>query len=418
MNKKIFSVTKFFIFFLWLSLMALAALLNKDFVFQNSILAVLTYSSFLLFLMLPSKQLAGKELLRKMLKLNLIVISVEIFWGFMQGLLSFLKKGSFDLSAGDAVDGTIHPALSSASDFSNVMFTANLIFSLIFILPFFQDLKTRQKALVILGGFVVIMASVMHLILFSAAALLACYIFFQPNYFKWNFKRIFAAVVVVGLPVLFVVNFMAANFSLISFYVKRIALGDNPKSQVVIRLFTEAAEEYPQLHITGLGPGQFSSRASLIGSGMYFGSPKAPKKLLFLDPSPTEPFKEHILDLWLWVTNLPYAAGSTRAPFSSWISFYSEFGGVTFVILLLTVLFLLIKVKVISSKKERGKMAFALGTGIVLLFLMGAQENYWEVPQAIMIGLLFIKVLYANVVYGNEAVTLEKTNTTNHDQAS
>jgi hypothetical protein len=48
-------------------------------------------------------------------------------------------------------------------------------------------------------------------------------------------------------------------------------------------------------------------------------------------------------------------------------------------------------------------MAISVGTGSVFLLLLGFQENYWEVSQAIFVGCMLLKVLYANVVYATEA---------------
>ena len=38
--------------------------------------------------------------------------------------------------------------------------------------------------------------------------------------------------------------------------------------------------------------------------------------------------------------------------------------------------------------------------GVMLFGALGLQENYWEVPQAVLIGLMLIKLLYANLMDG------------------
>jgi hypothetical protein len=52
-------------------------------------------------------------------------------------------------------------------------------------------------------------------------------------------------------------------------------------------------------------------------------------------------------------------------------------------------------------------MAAATGTGIVLLALLGVQENYWETPQAILIGAILLKAMYAQLVYGVDRRTVD-----------
>jgi len=409
-REKLFSVSKLLFLCVWLAMMGLSMLYNNDFVIQNAILAFFTYSSFYIFLFLPTEQLASKVLITKMVKLTFVFLALEAVVGFVQGLNSFLRNKTFDLSAGDAVDGTIHISLASASDFSNVMFAVNLAFCLIFIMPFFSSFSRKKRVFVLLGLFVLIMTSVMHLLVFAAIAITISYLIFNPGYIKLNLKKIIAISIIIAFPVILVANMLATNIGQVPYFLNKILEGGTPKSQVVIRLFTEASVEYPQVHYIGLGPGQFSSRASLIGTGMYFGSPSNPRKLPLLEPIASEPFEKYILDLWLWVTNLPFAAGSTMAPFASWISFYSEFGSISFVLLILALIFILFRIRAKSNSLEKKRIAFAFGTALLLLFLLGAQENYWEVPQAIFVGLLLLKVFYGLIAHSKPSSGLLQLN--------
>ena len=36
--------------------------------------------------------------------------------------------------------------------------------------------------------------------------------------------------------------------------------------------------------------------------------------------------------------------------------------------------------------------------GVMLFGALGLEENYWEVPQAVLVGLMLIKLLYANLM--------------------
>ena len=395
LGKKLFSISKIFVMNIWLVIIGISILANNDFVIQNAFLAFLTYSSFLLFLVIPAQELASPELFRKMLKLTFIVAAIEACWGFVQGMYSYYKNKSFDLSTGDAVDGTIHPALSHTPSMANVMFAINLALALIFLIPFIYQLSNKKRIFIGLAVFTLILTSVMHVLVFTVIAIGLAYLIFNPGYIKFTFKKIVTLAVVVSFPIIVTVNLLSSNVTLISHYFDRIINGDLPKSQVIIRLIDEVPQEYPAVHFIGLGPGQFSSRAALISTGLYFGSPANPKSLPFLTPEVSEPLDNYIMDLWLWVSSLPYAAGSTLLPFASWISFYAEFGMIGFFALLATIatVFLLVRTRADSILKRR--MAFAFGAAVILLFLLGAQDNYWEVPQAIFIGLMLIKVSYA-----------------------
>jgi hypothetical protein len=46
-------------------------------------------------------------------------------------------------------------------------------------------------------------------------------------------------------------------------------------------------------------------------------------------------------------------------------------------------------------------MAVAAGAGLIFLLLLGLQENYWEVPQAIFVGVLLNQVMLANLLHGS-----------------
>jgi len=395
LERKLFSVSKIFVINIWLVVVGISVLANTDFVMQNALLALLTYSSFLLFLVIPSRALASPELFRKMLKLTLIMVIIEGCWGFVQGMYSFYRNKTFDVSTGDAVDGTIHPALSHTASLANVMFAINLALALIFLIPFLYQLSNKKRIFVALAVVTLIMTSVMHVLVFAVIAIGAAYIIFNPGYIKFSFKKIVALLVVVSFPVIVTVNLLSSNVTLISHYFEKITNGDIPKTQVVLRLINEVPQEYPAVHYVGVGPGQFSSRAGLISTGLYFGSPANPKSLPLLTPKVAKPLDNYIMDLWLWVSSLPYAAGSTLLPFASWISFYAEFGMFGFFVLLasLTIALLLVRSRANTLMKRR--MAFSFGAAVTLLFLLGVQDNYWEVPQAIFIGLMLIKVAYS-----------------------
>jgi O-antigen ligase len=93
--------------------------------------------------------------------------------------------------------------------------------------------------------------------------------------------------------------------------------------------------------------------------------------------------------------------GSTQQPFSSFMSVYTELGFLGLACVLIAVMRILRRVQRAARNDEQQRLPALLFTaGVTFLVLLGLQENYWEAPQAIFIGLLLLKVLYANIVHG------------------
>jgi hypothetical protein len=180
---------------------------------------------------------------------------------------------------------------------------------------------------------------------------------------------------------------------------------ENPKTILLMRLLQEIPMEYPLLPFVGLGPGQFSSRASLIASGYYLGGLQNPQPPPFLQPVLSPALNRYVLDLWFGLRNWPGSAGSTLRPFSSWLSVYSEFGLIGCIGIVLLFFGILIHVKYQVRNNAEKIIAFSIGSGVGLLFLLGIQENYWEVPQAILVGCMTMKVLYAILISHKQLVS-------------
>jgi len=165
--------------------------------------------------------------------------------------------------------------------------------------------------------------------------------------------------------------------------------------------------EYPWLPIVGIGTGQFSSRAGLIGTGMYFGSPANPRSIPLLPEGMSEPFRLFVFDLWLSLyfdqqgnyVHVMNNTSSTYKPYFSWLSVYVEWGGIVAFVILAIIGRMLWKIHRYASTPERRLNAVAISAEIIFLFLLGAQENYWEVPQAIFVGLILLKIQYGNFIY-------------------
>lgn len=381
-------------FFVWGVIISSYVILIPGFVIHSAILAVITYSSFLVILVIPGRFIASRDLLNRIITWARWIVIIEALVGITQGLFGFMQTRSFDVSNGDFVEGTIHPALASELSLSNPMFAINMAFLLIAILP---DLILRRKGYVAvsLGAVSLILASVLHVLLMLAAAgLLALFLFWPVS-----LRRRTTYLVGAGLLIAMIMAFFAlrTNFSTADGFARQLLSGESYRSIAVQRAVTEIPRDFPLLPLVGLGPGQFSSRAGLIGTGMYFGGPNNPRPLPLIPKGMSRAFEENTLDLWLEIANLSaggISLGSTHQPFLSWLSVYVEWGILIFAIILFLVLLVLVRVRLVVHSYSQRILATSFGTGVLLIFFLGMQENYWEVPQAILVGLLILKVQY------------------------
>jgi len=171
---------------------------------------------------------------------------------------------------------------------------------------------------------------------------------------------------------------------------------------MIQRVFDEMPQEYPAMTLFGLGPGQFSSRASLISTNLYIGGITDPRTLPFLEEQASAPAKDYLLDLWL--DSEKGGNGSTTRPFFSWMSVYTEFGAPICLAIIAYSWILLKRLKIASQCSEFGWRATATAMGLMFFLLLGFQENYWEVPQAIFVGLMVLKVMYSELRFGTPAL--------------
>ncbi len=320
-------------------------------------------------------------------------------WGIVQGIASFARRGTFDGATGDAVAGTIRP-FAVTPDFSNPMFAVNVVFLLILLFP---SLIAQRKGILAFGfgSLSLILASVLHVLLFLTVAVVIGFAFYAPRFFLHK-RGCVTLIAAAGLGVL-AVNLLSSNFGTLGIFARYTLEGRTIRAQVVTDAFTEIPREYIWQPFIGFGPGQFSSRASLIGTGLYFGSPEDPRIIPFLPQEMSQPFRETILDLWLSTPRDGINNSSTSKPYFSWLSVYSEWGMLGVIVFMIGgvgVLFRLRRLCRLSASPYNRLVAWSLATSVMFLFLLGVQENYWEVPQAILVGILLMKVQYANLANG------------------
>jgi len=381
-----------------LAILLISYLVSRSYILTGGVLAVVTYGTFFFLAVVPVECLADKKLLEDMSGLIRKVLLLEAIVGIVQGLAAAYQSGSFDAANGDAVEGTIHLSFTPDDAFGNPMFAANLCFMLLALLP---GLVAKRRSLylpVVLGIIAFVLASVMHTIIFLAVSIvLALCLFRPPIPAAIGKSHLFA----IGLLVpLLTIALLIGNLGSLPYFGSLFVAGELPKGEIIRRAIVEMPDEYPAMPYVGLGAGQFSSRASLIATGLYLGGIDDPKTVPFLKAQVSKSVEDYLYDLWVVSSESgPFGGGSTVRPYFSWISVYTEFGALAFLGICGYVAVLLIRLKRRALSGEQKWQAVSAGSALVLFFLLGFQENYWEVPQAILIGLMFVQVMYANAVY-------------------
>lgn len=376
-------------------------LVNSQYVIIGGLLAAVTYGTLLFLFITPVESLADPRTLERMTSLVSKVLFIEGCFGILQAIVAAWQSGSFDFGNGDAVEGTIRLGFTPDEGFGNPMFAANICFMLLAMVPVLTSKKRSSYLPVILGALAFVLASVMHMIIFMVIAIVLSFLFFSPS-IPASFKKVGFVIPLLLVPVVAGI-LLANNLNTLPGLVTSFRNGDQPKAEILNRALFEMPHAYPAMPLIGLGPGQFSSRAALISTGLYFGGITNPKTLPFLRDQVSTPLASYLMDLWLEASNeAVYGNSSTAKPFFSWISVYTEFGGLVFLGTAIYAAMLLFRMKARAQSNRKRWIAVSAGAGIVFLFLLGFQENYWEVPQALLVGLMLIQVMYANVMYDGE----------------
>lgn len=368
--------------------------LTPDFAVQSAILSLITYGSFVFSLCIPIRQITHVQSLRRMEQIARWVLVLESILGIAQSIYGFTATGSFDVANGDYVEGTIHPALAAEMAFSNPIFAVNIVMLLLFLFPS-TVVERKHRGVYLLGLVALILASVVHVILFTVIAVVLAVILYRPTILKQ--KSVLMPMLYIGFVVVVSFVLLRQNLTTVKGFAQATLNQQTPRTEVLRRVLTEMPEDYPYMPFIGLGPGQFSSLAGLIGTGQYFGTPRDPQPLPLLPQSMSQPFQINVMDLWLEISlnNTGNNTSSTYKPYFSWLSVYTEFGIIGITILLLFVTKTILAIKFRYQNLTQMFQAISIGTGIILIFLLGVQENYWEVAQAIFPGLVMLKAQYS-----------------------
>ena len=391
-RKRIFMYRLILLGVVWVASITIGVISNRDFVLQNAIISFVTYGTFYIPFIVPSRYLYNPVLYQKIAFVLLIVIALEAPIGIAQATYGFLQNGTFDIANGDRVQGTINLSFSPSGNASNRIFATNMALALIAVVPYIFLFRKWRKWLFLAGAAALVLASVVHILYFLIISMVLALLVYHPEALLKSRRQI-------SLLITIVLIFMCAwfllpnNMQLVQTHFQQIRNNQNPKMILLSRIINEVPKQYPASLIIGLGPGQFASRAGLISTGMYFGGPLDPKPLPLISPSVTPAIGDYLMDLWLWVVQLKRPAGSSLRPFSSWLAMLSEFGLMGFMLIAICV-WIIITRKVPRGSYDR-MWAFSFVTGVTFLFLIGIQEFYWETPQMLLPGVLALKAMHA-----------------------
>ena len=315
-------------------------LLDNRWILSGFIFHCISYGSFLYFFIIKgnSFSFSTNYSYTKYAGLLSKVMVAESVIGLLQLFISyFLNNKNFDLDAGDVVQGTILPwsfVPGTTMGIGNAFFVANICYYLFFL---FTWIITKKKyAIVYLGLVIILLASVIHMLVFFLISILISLIFLRGIVNKWM-KVIVPGIVIAFIGLYFI---QPTNFTLISKYYQRffpstIADVDNPETDITKTFaaylaISELPKEYPSVIFFGTGPGQFSSRSGLIATGKYFPQTENIKSSFF---GISKFYKAYGYDLWIAMKDV-YWGGSSTAPYFSLLSLYIEFGVILFGIFL------------------------------------------------------------------------------------
>jgi uncharacterized membrane protein len=381
----------------------------REFLLVNYLVAIVTYSTVVPILVIDNRWLASRALLDKMLAVMAPMILLQGAIGIVQAVYGAVQSGTFSSDNGDRVAGTIYPHLDPENTFSNPMFAVNMAMMLLVCLSLPSALDGFRRKALIVGAVSLVLASVVHVLAFLVCAIVvAVFLVRAPRSDRERRgprNRLLIALVLIAGFSYVVLPENVGSISHVAETVLDLEAVDIPRAIMLGRVLIDLPDEDAAQPYVGLGPGQFSSRASLIMSGVYLGGDEAPRALPFVTPRVTRLANDYCIALMIANSDAEAAAGtqligSSQQPFFSWLDIYTETGLLGMIVVFGSIAHLLLRVSAHARRRPEVRFpALLCAAGILLLVLIGWQAAYWEIPQAILIGVLALKVLYANVMY-------------------
>jgi hypothetical protein len=374
-------------------------LVMDEFSFFNYWLFFVTISSILV-LLADFRNIVTPGFLIVLGKIVAAFIFVEALYGIGQIWYAYQSWTSIDYSIGDYVRGTID------MEFDLIATGSNRIFALLIstLLCFLFAIKSGNKWIlaIITGLLSFVLASVMHMIIFFIVSffvalmvnpVLGMFGLSQNITSKIRQGGKWLGIVVILLIAVGCIILKPGKVGYITHYWDYFMVRDvsflSGKSLAVYNTIFEVPHYENMQPLIGIGPGQYSSRASLIRSHEYF-----VRELPF--PRYAGALMEtYILSEWR-LFFLRHGSGSTYFPFFSWLSLYGEMGLVGLVFILYIIV-KGIRIFQTSNYPDFPNLNLFGVMMIIYLSLVGLQDNYWEWTQAFFPAMLNLSLLFAYV---------------------
>jgi hypothetical protein len=382
-----------------------------EFLLTNYLVACVTFSAFLPLWIIDDRLVTSRVLQVDMLGATSTMVLCQGVVGVIQALYGATQTGTFSGDNGDYVAGTIYPHLGAERAFSNPMFAVNMVFMLLGCLSHPEPTRRKGRTALLLGAIALVLASVMHVLVFLIAALVGAWILTRPRRVTGPRRSRGTRGILLLLAVVSSLSYFALsdNVALVTRVAERsidLEAVDIPRVLLITQVFSELPAEEPLQPLIGLGPGQFSGRAALIMSGLYLGGPDNPKPLPLLSPQATTLSNFYCISLLIAMGEQEGDIGSSQQPFFSYMTVYTEAGLVGSVLVLLLFGRTLWRVRMQARRTPEARLQLLLfAAAVIFLFFLGWQAAYWETPQALFVGMLLLKVMHANLMTSNFAPT-------------
>ena len=305
-----------------------------------------------------------EKIIKRVIELFLII---QIFFSFLGILYRLFLGFSLDTNFGDIVAGTFRIPFMYKADASNMIFVFTMVIVLFIYISCFKN--DTNRLIKISSYFTIFFASVNHI---SLIALLSLLITFK-------FKKIIYPTFAILLSFLAYSFLQPANLNLI---IERIITVSTMfsdldlissislKGQYILGFTNDFKENIFRFIFTGVGAGNYSSRASFFFTGEYISA------FNFISISPYMADNSYLL--WQELLSAPaHLSGAFHYPYFSIFTFVAELGLVT------TLVIFILFVKKIQSFIRinfNHKVFF-----FVFLFLVGLVDNYYEYFQSTFI---------------------------------
>lgn len=369
---------------------------NQNYLFLNSIISLITYSSVLLFF-LPFSFKVDRDLVIWSTKL---LIYFSLFQSIL-GLYQFFIK--YKCLNYDAAVGTM--AFPGAHEFNMKIILPCLLAFAIYLSE--KRIKYLFFSMVLFLSYIVSFFNASFLILGLTFAIILVFFSYKGTIFEKKIKVIrFVAILSVIFLVTFIALFFAENiestylYSSVGIGVEKIVGFDITAGAGKIEAYYNTFKLLPREKLLspfiGVGLGNYSSRSALYLGGEYS---RMAEKILPLSRSIYT--DKYIISLWnRELIKNPSMAGTLNQPFSSIQSVYGETGLFGIVILFSLVFLVLKRLRngmTIFRDNKVGYIYFVFFIYTVYIFLMLSIDNYLEFPRVAMPLYLYLGMLWVNI---------------------